>query len=340
MRAPWTHSTSTILAPSKRRHPSTTEEDLSDVVRSHRHRGRRRPPKTSRLQALQLAMHEQHSLQVAEAHACLRARQAESKLRQQLLMATSGWLEATPDMVLRALNNGSLLGHVVHPGGHATPTTSPPAAAHPASAPPPTLLPAPPTSLVTTTPPHIRAGHGKRATPTPVLLHAHGWPRRPGTFARRSSARAHIGPRLISSPAGRHSARPRSSPPTGSVPAAAPTGPVPSPPTRSQNRHSFSLARRRNPTILPTTAAAFRAPPTPFTTGPSASASPGPPIRTPSASSYAAYTTPSLVQSVSIRVLLECVRALPPFITPFCSVVRTVVYFKLHGSERLWAIDT
>ena len=44
------------------------------------------------------------------------ARQAESKLQQQLLMATSGWLEATPDMILQALNNGTLIGHVVRPG--------------------------------------------------------------------------------------------------------------------------------------------------------------------------------------------------------------------------------
>ena len=55
---------------SKRRHPSTTEEDLTDVVRSHRQSARRGTPKTSRLHALQLAMHKQHSLQVTEAQGC------------------------------------------------------------------------------------------------------------------------------------------------------------------------------------------------------------------------------------------------------------------------------
>ena len=120
---------------SKRRHPSTTEEDLTKVVRSHRQRkDRRRPPKAARLQALQLAMHEQHSLQVAEAHARLRARQAESKLRQQLLLATSGWLEATPDMVLQALNNGSLLGDVVHLGNRTATAPIPPSDDKPAPA--------------------------------------------------------------------------------------------------------------------------------------------------------------------------------------------------------------
>ena len=87
----------------------------------------RRQAKRGRIHALKTAMQIQHKAMVAEARARLKARKAESNLHQQLYIATSGWLDATADEVLHALNDGTLTGEAAgKPGSGGPPPTGAP----------------------------------------------------------------------------------------------------------------------------------------------------------------------------------------------------------------------
>ena len=107
----------------KRHHDSSTDEE--DLLREEDLPTRRGKKKTSRLFALHAAMEQQLTLQVAEARAVLRARQAESRLRQQLAMATSGWVNTNPATVLRTLAVGASTAAPTVPQLHALPPQAP-----------------------------------------------------------------------------------------------------------------------------------------------------------------------------------------------------------------------
>ena len=105
---------------------STRNQDAGSSGRQARARGRRQA-KRGRIHALKTAMQAQQNAMVAEARARLKARKAESNLHQQLYIATSGWLDATADEVLHALNDGTLTGEAAgKPGSGGPPPTGAP----------------------------------------------------------------------------------------------------------------------------------------------------------------------------------------------------------------------